>query len=252
MNIRAPQDCHLPLLRRLWKEAFGDTDDFLDCFYSLAFSPDRCRLILEDDTVVAALYWFDCLLADKPIAYLYGIATASDKRGQGFCHKLMKDTHKHLAEAGYQGALLVPATPKLFTFYKKMGYETTCYVNEFLCKAQNNNTILRPITKEEYASLRRKLLPTGGAIQENENLDFLQQEALLYAGDTFLLAARKEGNRLRGLELLGRQENASGIVHALGFEEGNFRTPGKNIPFAMYLPFDDAASAPTYFGIAFD
>ena len=46
-------------LRRLWKQAFGDTDSFLNSFFTFGFSPDRCRQITVDGNVAAALYWFD-------------------------------------------------------------------------------------------------------------------------------------------------------------------------------------------------
>ncbi len=253
MNIKSPLDCQIPFLRQLWKDAFGDEDAFLDHFFTTAFAPERCRILSEGDTIVAALYWFDCQHDEMPIAYLYAISTASHKRGQGYCHMLMNDTHAFLAQTGYKGALLVPASPKLFDFYKDMGYETTCYIKEMTCPAKEAAIDLHPVTKEEYASLRRNYLPKGGVIQEKENLDFLQIEASFYAGEDYLLAARKEGDYLRGLELLGNPDIAPAIVHRLGFKKGTFRLPGNDIPFAMYLPLTQAPlSKPAYFGLPFD
>jgi len=48
-----PASHHIPQLRQLWKTAFGDTDAFLDSFFRTAFSPVRCRCILEEDRIAA-------------------------------------------------------------------------------------------------------------------------------------------------------------------------------------------------------
>ena len=253
MIIETPRDTHVPPLRSLWKEAFGDTDAFLDIFFSTAFSPARCRCVTENGRVLAALYWFDCYCRGARMAYLYAVATAVSHRGQGLCAALMADTHKHLASLGYTGALLVPGEASLFTFYKKSGYGVCGGVKEFSCAASEKSVTLSSIDTEKYADLRRKYLPEGGVIQEGENLKFLAKQASLYMGDGFLLAARREGDNLRGLELLGDPQNAPAIVRALGCASGHFRTVGDQKSFAMYRPLvDPPLSAPTYFGLAFD
>ena len=57
---------------------------------------------------------------------------------------------------------------------------------------------------------------------------------------------------LVGLELLGNAAEAPGILMALGLAYGRFRIPGGDEPFAMFLPLKEGASAPGYFGFAFD
>ena len=253
MKIINPSTAHIPVLRELWKEAFGDSDIFLDNFFSVAFHTKRCRIAINNGEIAAALYWFDCSFSEEPMAYLYAVATAKKYRGQGICHTLMKDTHNHLAGHGYQGALLVPGGKELFLFYESLRYKTCCYVNTISCLAAKTGAPLRQITKKEYATLRRSYLPVGSVIQENESIDFLETQAQLYVGNGFLLAARSEGNLLRGIELLGTTNHVAEITAALGCSRGLFRTPGEAVPFAMYYPLQDNRSfSPTYFGLAFD
>ena len=253
MNISQPDTKHIPFLRTLWKEAFDDTDAFLDAFFSTAFSPEHTRCVFEANMPIAVLYWFDCEYEGQPVAYLYAIATSASYRGQGLCTQLMEDTHKYLASLGYSGALLVPGENRLFDFYRKFGYETTCYLREFSCTAEDQNLSLRPLSCEEYASLRRKVLPMGSVVQEKENLAFLQTEGDFYAGEDFLLTAKKTDNHLYGIELLGNHEIAPGLVHALSCTEGLFRAPGSDKPFAMYLPLgQDTLTPPSYIGFSFD
>lgn len=253
MKIDAPCNAQVPALRSLWQEAFGDTEGFLDVFYQTAFSPGRSRCITIDGKTVAALYWFDCSYQDKPVAYLYAVATAKAFRGQGLCHKLLEDTHRYLESLGYEGAILVPGSAELFKLYEGMGYQTCCHIREFSCLGAAEGVPLHPISQLEYAKLRRQLLPEGGVLQEKENLDFLQKQAMFFAGTGFLATVRREKSVLDCIELLGDIAAAPGIVKALGYVEGKFRTPGLGRPFAMYYPLRvSKLPAPTYFGLAFD
>lgn len=240
-------------LRELWQSSFGDSDEFLDSFFTTAFHPDRCRCIIDSGKLPGALYWFDCIYQGEPLAYLYAIATHPDFRNQGICRKLMEETHQHLAQQGYQGTILVPGNKELFSFYEKLGYQTCCSVSELHCVSSTDKITITEISKEQYAKMRRHYLPGGGVIQENENLDFLQTQARLFQGDNFLLAAHKNGDCLWGLELLGDATTAPDILYSLECTKGSFRTPGKEIPFTMYYPLSDRKiSPPGYFGLAFD
>lgn len=252
MRIDAPTPSLEPQLRRLWKDAFGDSDAFLDAFFSTAYSPDRCRCVTVDDRLAAALYWFDISCTDQKMAYLYAVATAPAFREQGFCRALMGNTHIHLASLGYRGALLVPDGEALTRMYAGLGYRPSSGIREFVCAMGSAPISLHRIDREEYARLRRQLLPPGGVIQEGENLTFLETQAEFYAGLDFLLAARREEGLLLGLELLGNADAAPGILSALGSPRGQFRTPGTHQPFAMFLPLKADAEAPSHFGLAFD
>lgn len=239
-------------LAALWQEAFGDTLEFIEGFFCTAFSPSRCRCVTVDGQVVAALYWLDVRYDGQRFAYIYAVATKKSHRGRGICQKLMKDTHAHLAFRGYDGALLVPQTGELRQMYRKMGYQGCTTVSEFTCEAASGPAELHRIDRDEYARLRQAFLPEGGAVQDGESIAYLETMAFFYRGDSFLLAAHREGQVLRCPELLGDTGAAPGILAALNCTSGSFRTPGGEIPFAMFLPLTDGAKAPKYFGLAFD
>ncbi len=251
MRIDDPRQEQLPQLRGLWQEAFGDEDDYLDLFFYNVFSPDRCRCVIVDGQVAAALYWLDCRLDGRPIAYLYAIATKKTQQNRGFCASLMEDTHAHLKRLGYAGAILVPGEPALFRMYDKMGYRICSGIGEKTCAAGGDPLPLRSIDAAEYARLRREKLPAGGVVQEGENLIFLENLVKFYAGEDVLFCACMEKRKLHVPELLGDVSKAPRILATLEATEGTFRFPGDNRSFAMYHPFTDAP-APKYFGLAFD
>ena len=251
MNCLHPTSDLFSGLRQLWQEAFHDSDDFLDHFWRTGFSSDRCLCAEENGDVCAALYWFDCALNHRKIAYLYAVSTKKSRRGQGLCRDLMKKTLAVLKENGYSGALLCPENDDLFVMYRKMGFCRQLSVREFTALPGKSPVALRPVDGAEYARLRRELLPAGGVLQEGPSIPFLADFADFFAGDGFLLTARLENDRLFALELLGDAAAAPGILAALGASSGEFRTPGEGTPFALYAPLDPQA-APYYFGLAFD
>ncbi len=250
MNIDYPAQTQMDDLRALWQEAFGDDDAFLEHFYTYGFAPDRCRCVTVDGQLAAALYWFDCSLDGRPLAYLYGVATGKSFRGKGICRALVENTHAHLKYLGYDGVVLVPADEALCRMYEEMGYSICSSVSEFTCTAGPEPVTLRPVDAEEYCRLRRQYLPSGGVVQEGDNMDFLQTMADFYAGEDFVVAVYRDAEFFSP-ELLGNAQAAPGILSAMGKNQGRFRGPGAGQPFAMYCGLSDSP-APEYFGLAFD
>ena len=250
MSVVYPYEKLIPSLRDLWKKAFGDEDDFLDIFYGTAYEPDRCRCVAEDGKVQSVLYWFDCELEGKKFAYIYAVATDPDHRGKGLCKMVMEDTMEVLRDRGYAGAILLPQEEWLIQMYAGMGFEPCTTVTEKWCPAGEAIPV-RKIDVSEYAALRRKLLPGGGVIQEGENLAFLGELTVLYAGETFIAAVSAE-KELWCPEFLGDAAALPGLVKTLGFSEGRARMPGTERPFAMFRPLTKDCPKPGYFGLVFD
>lgn len=252
MTINTPTPAQIPQLRLLWKQVFGDSDAFLDQFFSLGFSYDRARCVSIEGQPVSALYWFDCLWEGKKLAYLYAVATDTAFRKQGYFQALIRDTHRHLQQLGYAGAVLSPAGEALFRMYEKMGYETFCSIREFCCDAGDTPFPVTMLSPEDYASLRRQYLPAGGILQEGTTLTFWASQALFYAGDGVIFTGYRENDTLRVSELLGDASAAPGILKALNLKKGTFRTPGSDTPFAMCCLFSPAKRLPSYLGLALD
>ena len=252
MNFEHPKETGIPQLVSLWKEAFGEYDGFWELFLDTAFLPDHCRCVTENGQIIAGLYWFDCSCGSDKIAYVYAVVTDPRQRGKGLCRKLMEDVHALLQEKGYASVMLVPADEGLREMYRKMGYADCTAVHEISCAAGDMAVDLRTIGTEEYAQLRRNLLPENSVLQEGIQLPFLAAQAQLFAGADLLLAAYLEKNVLHGMELLGDPKAAPGILRALGCETGIFQIPGAEKPFAMLHKITETAVTPTYFGFSFD
>lgn len=252
MRFEHPSQFHIPQLRSLWKAAFGDEDAYLDLFFRVAFSPDRCRCVMEQDRVLAALYWFDVSCDGAPMAYLYAVATDPAARGRGLCRALMEDVKQLLARRGCTGILLKAADEGLRQMYQRMGYTpcTTICAQPFA--AADRAVHLQKIDTAEYARLRQTLLPMGGVLQEGITLDFLAEQTQFYRGNGFLAAVSVYDGDFFCHELLGDISAAPGILRAFAFDRGVFRYPGDCEAFASFCPLIPDCPVPRYFGLSLE
>lgn len=252
MKIDFPVPKQYKQLISLWQEAFGDTEEFIDGFFCTAFSPARCRCMVINKKVVAALYWLDVRKDEQRYAYIYAVAVAESRRGKGLGRAMLEDAQAHLALRGYDGILLVPGSESLRSFYENHGYITCTHVHEFPALPGDAPVALQRINREEYARLRSAALPTDAAVEEEENIAFLETLAFFYRGENLLLAAHSANGKLWCPEYLGDPAAAPGVLKALNCTEGHFRTPGDTFPFAMFLPLTEDATAPGHLAFAFD
>ena len=252
MIISEPNHSQMPQLRQLWKTAFGDDDAFLDMFYTSAYAPHRCRCMLDGDRVAAALYWFDCTCEGQKLAYIYAVATDPDYRNQGLCRRLMADTHAHLKAQGYAGAMLLPQDPGLRQMYGKMGYLPCTSIGERIFQAAEKPAALTELTADDYARLRKTMLPPDSVIQEQENLSYLANLSRFYRIEDTIAALFLDRNRVICYELLGDITKAPEIIRTFGALDGLFRFPGTEKAFTMYLPLVENCPKPRYFAFAFD
>lgn len=248
MIIDSPRAADIPALRRLWVQAFGDTDAFLDGFFQTGFSPNRCRCIKQGGQLSAALYWFDCQWQGKKIAYLYAVATEQAFQGKGLCRALMEDTHRHLQALGYAGTVLVPGNKGLFALYEKLGYTAFCPMQTATVEAGSTPTAIQSVNVDVYWQLRKSYLPAESIIQDDKALVFAATFCEFYAGENMLMCLSRDDNTLYFQEYLGDPAHLGGIVKALDAQKGVVPLPGGS-PVAMYHSFTPSKEMPAYFGI---
>ena len=235
-------------LKKLWKTVFGDPDSFIDTFFEVAFSPDRCRCMEENGQIISALYWFDCSYDGGKLAYIYAVATHPEHRGKGLASRLLEETHDHLKAQGYAGCVLKPAEG-LFPYYARLGYVTSGFVRRFAAETGSKPAQIRELSPAEYSRLRREYLPEDGIVQEGITLEFLHTFAKLYASNDAIFCVSRDGAAI--FEYLGNPDSAPGILAALGIKQEAIPTIGNEIPFAMWYPLN-CTKMPGYLGISLE
>lgn len=250
MIIRPATQADIPALHKLWQQAFGDPDDAIFAFFRTGFSEDRCMCLCTPQ-LAAALYWFDCQWQGEKIAYIYAVATDQAFRGQGLCRQLMDCTHRHLQQADYAGAILVPAEQGLFTLYEKLGYTACCNMRQ--CSAEATGAIAaQQISAATYKALRPTFLPEGAVLQDTIALSYLETYAKFYRWEQGICCGTIDGSTLHIQEILGPPDHAAGLAAGLDCKDVRFRAPGGNDPYAMYRSFSANLALPAYFGIPLD
>lgn len=249
MIIDNPRPEHIPALRRLWQQAFADPEEYLDSFFETGFSYDRCFCVFREEQPVAAVYSFDCLWQQKPVAYLYALAVEKDHRGQGLSRLLLSDTHAKLQSAGYTGAILEPAEPWLWDYYGSMGYKAFGARRTITVCAENTPIAFQQLGQLAYQQKRAELLPAGGVEQPGVLTQLLMTQATLYGGEDFVAAVSRWSESI--VEFLGNREKIPGLLAALSMDQAAVTLPGGR-ETAMYLDFAGQAHCPAYFGLPMD
>ena len=246
MIINQPESEDLPLLQRLWQQAFGDPQEFIAAFFREGYSADRCRVLYEGQFPAAVVYWFDCLWEGQKCAYLYGIATAPEHRGKGLCRSLLEQLHQELINLGYAGAVLVPAEKSLFSLYGKLGYSPFCPMEK--------QTVLpgKAIPVKQVPADPYDFAPAGSVIHTKAALDFLASYCALYESEGFRFWGAVEDAALYIQEFVGNPAQLSGICAGLDAEKAVCRIYGSGPDYAMYLPLGNKNFRPRYFGIPLD
>ena len=252
MNADYPTQAQVTGLRKLWKEAFADTDAFLDAFFETAFSTRRCRCIVDGREILAALYWFEVRCAERRFAYLYAVATAEQYRGRGLFSVLLADTKRILTAQGFDGILLVPENDSLGRMYEKFGFFPCTTLRTRTAEAGVEPADFREIGPGEFARLRRMLLPAGSILQEGADLELLASQCRFWKGEKWLAVGRISGQKLVCQEFLGDETAIPGLLRALDVSCGSFRMPGDGESFAYLLPLRENCLLPGYFALALD
>lgn len=108
--------------KRLWKEAFGDSDEFISSFMELYYSKENMLYIEDKGKIVSMLHIIPFGLSNKPIAYMYAVATDITARGKGLATQLIKQAIEYAKEKGYKAIITLPAESELQKFYSQFGF----------------------------------------------------------------------------------------------------------------------------------
>ena len=121
--IRKATCSDIPAFKKIWKDVFGDTDSFINWFFTQRFVP-HMSFVYEKNGQIASLmhtYPIQVRLGNKTASAVMvsGVATLPDFRGQGLMHKLFLYAQQELSKEGHYLCYYYPANPD---FYKSLGH----------------------------------------------------------------------------------------------------------------------------------
>lgn len=144
MTPRPSREGDEKALKALWREVFGDTDEYIDTFFREVYHPGMASVIEMDGTVAAAAY----AVPFGAVRYIFAVATKPEYRGRGYGRAVV------LAAAGGEPAYLCPASATLRCWYAlTMRAKTVSYRSNAPLPA-----VRRKITAEEFNTRREAWL----------------------------------------------------------------------------------------------
>ena len=120
------RDPRLPAMMRLWQDTFGDSDAFVRLFFTRVYRPQNALTLSCDGRLAAMLHIVPYRLRVGrrmlPAAYICGVSTRPEARGQGLMTALMRRALRTMRRRGFALTTLIPAEPWLFDVYARLGY----------------------------------------------------------------------------------------------------------------------------------
>lgn len=124
--IEHPAESDLAELKSLWKEAFGDTDEFIEGFFTRRYSPGSALVYRSGYSIASMIFFphYEFSIEGKAcgLGYICGAATRKDFRGRGMMGELVGASHKVIGGRGDWFAALIPASDSLYEYYRRFGY----------------------------------------------------------------------------------------------------------------------------------
>ncbi len=108
--------------KRLWQEAFGDTDDFIDRFLIRYYSRRNLLSVCDGGRMLSMAHLIPFHSELGLTLYIYGVATSTDHRGRHLATALMTEAMNRARSERYDAVVLIPAEEWLKSFYGRFGF----------------------------------------------------------------------------------------------------------------------------------
>lgn len=116
-------------LKALWREVFGDTDELIDAFFELIYSPGDAVVALREGRVVSAGYCLSGAMAEGlRCSYIYAMATYPGHRGRGLGAAVARLLTERAFESGADVVATLPADESLRQWYEKVLGMTPAFI----------------------------------------------------------------------------------------------------------------------------
>ena len=237
MKYRKITPDDLPAVRRLWTEAFEETEEQSAPFLCTVF-PLCTGWCSEEDGQLAAMAFSvpaQAVQGEKtwPVRYVYAVATAEAFRGRGAATGVMQALEQDAREQGAAALLLLPAEPGLFPFYDRMGFRVWSWASEVSVGALTGEDVRR-LTPEEYLRIRESYAPEETYIRPMPEVVSLC--AALYAWDGGCCAVEDGAFGPLCCELLGSSRGLAAAAADYGIARLPVTRCGGGYPYAMAKP----------------
>lgn len=116
-----------PIIRQMWKTCFGDTEEYMDIYFSRQYKDENTLIYFQEKKAVASLQMIPYTITFYgkivPFYYLAGLCTLPKYRRKGYMSQLIDKAFKVMSERAIPLTILVPAEKNLIKYYNKFDFE---------------------------------------------------------------------------------------------------------------------------------
>ncbi len=127
LEVRAARMEDKARFRELWQICFGDTEAFMNWFFSERYFPELSSCLLEDGVIMSALQSYPLHIrlrgAILPASMLAGVSTHPERNGRGYMKQIFLHYMQRVRSQGIPVAIHTPA--HLPTFFSRGHFPAT-------------------------------------------------------------------------------------------------------------------------------
>lgn len=183
----------IPQLKHIWKECFGDDEDYIDFYFANRFDVKNTLVYLSGEQPAAMASLFPAYCWGKggkeKVRYIYAVATAKDFQGQGISTALLNYIRSYLKDQNEIG-ILVPATKELISFYDKRGFYPAICRKEKVIARKKPDLKAASIGKQEKGFYCRKMVPTSQSYKSIRDKHLGGEDYIEWSSDAVAFAIK--------------------------------------------------------------
>ena len=110
-------------IKHIWKECFGDDDNFINSFLVRYYSPVSTFVRCHNGHAVSMVHAVPFESNVGRTAYIYAVATLDEYRRNGYAAELVKEALNSCRDNGFDAAILIPQNEGMIKYYERIGFE---------------------------------------------------------------------------------------------------------------------------------
>ena len=170
-SVGHPTKKHIPALKALWENVFGDSKDIINKFFTETASCENTFCAFCEGKPVSVMYAVEssvlCGGKEYNAYYVYAVCTHKAHRGNSLMKKVLAFLEDEAIKRGVSYLYLVPAEESLFSLYEKAGFKVGFTQQEALFKKNEvtqSAVQFKTLSFDEYKLLRKRNITVPQAI----------------------------------------------------------------------------------------
>lgn len=190
-------------IAQIWKNCFGDAEDYIEFYMDNRMTEDNMLVVYEDGRIVSmasflpARYLCDGVYED--VRYVYAVATLPEYRRKGYAGRILQFAQEYYK----QPLILAPAEESLVRYYEEMGFkrafpDTRASVMQdiealALPEIEQEEILMTPVSAKEYVQIRDESCAREGYVSWDEAaVSYVMELCARYGGQALRVHSREE------------------------------------------------------------